>query len=65
MPLTKYQRERIVSLHLQSKGSASSILKIIAIEAIEYSTKQTVLNTLIILLLSTYFRIINSDDTYK
>ena len=46
MPLTKYQRERIVSLHLQSKGSASNILKIIAIERI-YTTKQTVLNTLL------------------
>ena len=45
MPLTKYQRERIVSLHLQSKGSASNILKLLAIERI-YTTKQTVLNTL-------------------
>ena len=53
-----------MSFHLQSKGLASNILKIIEIERI-YTTKQTVLNTLIIiLLLSTYFRIINSDDTY-
>ena len=61
MPLTKYQRERIVSLHLQNKGSASNILKIIAIERI-YTTN--CFEYSIILLLSTYFRIINSDDTY-